>query len=119
MSWQKISGFRHSCDRCKEEQVNDCRNFFSKTGYDKVKFEIGDLTKIEYKEQFDFILCVDVMEHIFEDELVFRNFANALKKGGRLLVNTPSNLGEAMRIRKMMTALLKSMHVLVIRRRHH
>ena len=77
----------------KEEQVNDCRNFFSKTGYDKVKFEIGDLTKIEYKEQFDFILCVDVMEHIFEDELVFRNFANALKKGGRLLVNTPSNLG--------------------------
>lgn len=77
----------------KEEQVQDCRKFFAKCGYDKVKFEIADLTKIEYENKFDFILCVDVMEHIFEDELVFKNFSKALKKGGKLLVNTPSNLG--------------------------
>ncbi|MEO8666688.1 MAG: methyltransferase domain-containing protein, partial [Ignavibacteria bacterium] len=77
----------------KDEQVNDCRKFFSKCGYDNVTFEIADLTKINYKDEFDFILCVDVMEHIHEDELVFRNFSNALKKGGKLLVNTPSNLG--------------------------
>ncbi|MBL8006088.1 MAG: class I SAM-dependent methyltransferase [Ignavibacteria bacterium] len=77
----------------KEEQVSDCRNFFSKCGYENVKFETADLTKIEYRDKFDFILCVDVMEHIHEDELVFKNFSNALKKGGKLLVNTPSNLG--------------------------
>lgn len=77
----------------KEEQVDDCRNFFAKCGFKNVKFETGDLTKIEFSERFDFILCVDVMEHIFEDELVFRNFSRALKKGGQLLVNTPSNLG--------------------------
>lgn len=77
----------------KDEQVEDCRKFFSKCGYNNVKFEIADLTKIEYKERFDFILCVDVMEHIVEDELVFKNFHNALRKGGKLLVNTPSNLG--------------------------
>ncbi len=77
----------------KDEQVEDCRKFFSKCGYNNVKFEIADLTKIEYGDRFDFILCVDVMEHIVEDELVFKNFYNALKKGGKLLVNTPSNLG--------------------------
>lgn len=77
----------------KEEQVEDCRKFFKKNGYDNVTFEIADLTKISYEEKFDFILCVDVMEHIVEDELVFRNFLNALKKGGKLLVNTPSDLG--------------------------
>ena len=77
----------------KDEQVEDCRKFFSKCGYKNVKFEIADLTKIEYRDKFDFILCVDVMEHIVEDELVFKNFYNALKKGGKLLVNTPSNLG--------------------------
>lgn len=77
----------------KEEQVEDCKRFFSKCGYNNVKFEIDDLTKIEYRDMFDFILCVDVMEHIVEDELVFRNFSNALKKGGKLLVNTPSNIG--------------------------
>lgn len=77
----------------KDEQVEDCRKFFSKCGYNNVKFEIADLTKIDYKDKFDFILCVDVMEHIVEDELVFKNFYSALKKGGKLLVNTPSNLG--------------------------
>ena len=77
----------------KDEQVEDCRKFFSKCGYKNVKFEIADLTKIDYRDEFDFILCVDVMEHIVEDELVFKNFYNALKKGGKLLVNTPSNLG--------------------------
>jgi len=77
----------------KDEQVEDCRKFFSKCGYNNVKFEIADLTKIEYRDKFDFILCVDVMEHILEDELVFKNFYNALKTGGKLLVNTPSNLG--------------------------
>ncbi len=77
----------------KEDQVDDCKRFFSKCGFKNVRFEVGDLTKIDYNRQFDFILCVDVMEHIVEDELVFKNFSRALKKGGMLLVNTPSNLG--------------------------
>ena len=77
----------------KNEQVNDCTNFFTKAEIRNVKFEIADLTKIEYKDEFDFILSVDVMEHIVEDEVVFGNFFNALKKGGKLLVNTPSDLG--------------------------
>lgn len=77
----------------KEEQVDDCRYFFTKCGYGNVEIKIADLTSIDYEECFDFILCVDVMEHIAEDELVFSNFARALRKGGRLLVNTPSNLG--------------------------
>ncbi len=77
----------------KEDQVADCKYFFSECGYGNVTVETGDLTTMTYSDEFDFILCVDVMEHIVEDELVFRNFSNALKKGGRLLVNTPSNLG--------------------------
>lgn len=78
----------------KDEQVADCKYFFDKTGYgNRVKFEIADLLKINYQNEFDFILSVDVMEHIHEDQLVFDNFYKALKPGGMLLVNTPSNLG--------------------------
>ena len=77
----------------KEEQVDDCRYFFGKRGFKCVEFKIEDLTEISYKNNFDFILSVDVMEHIVEDELVFRNFSEALKSGGKLLINTPSNLG--------------------------
>jgi 2-polyprenyl-3-methyl-5-hydroxy-6-metoxy-1,4-benzoquinol methylase len=77
----------------KEDQVEDCNYFFSKTGFKKAKFEIADLTKINISSSYDFVLSVDVMEHIEEDELVFQNFFRALKPGGKLLINTPSNLG--------------------------
>jgi 2-polyprenyl-3-methyl-5-hydroxy-6-metoxy-1,4-benzoquinol methylase len=77
----------------KEEQVEDCKYFFGKRKLKNVEFIIEDLTKTGYDNKFDFILSVDVMEHIVEDEIVFKNFANALRTGGKLLVNTPSNLG--------------------------
>ena len=33
-----------------------------------------DLTQFNHSNGFDFILCVDVMEHILEDVEVFKNF---------------------------------------------
>ncbi|MGB9696154.1 MAG: class I SAM-dependent methyltransferase [Ignavibacteria bacterium] len=77
----------------KEDQVNECKNFFQKNSADNVTVKLEDLLNINYQEQFDFIISVDVMEHIEDDVTVFRNFAIALKKGGKLLVNTPSDLG--------------------------
>lgn len=77
----------------KEEQVEDCNNFFSKIGYSNVHFEIADLTKFVEPEKYDLVLCVDVMEHIEEDELVLKNYCKSLKKGGMLLISTPSDQG--------------------------
>ncbi len=77
----------------KEEWIRDCKNFFSSRKIDSVSFGIEDLTKIEHQNKFDLILSVDVMEHIEEDRLVFKNFYNALKKDGFLLINTPSVYG--------------------------
>jgi SAM-dependent methyltransferase len=78
----------------KEEQIADCQRFFAT--FDKpgrVHFATGDLTQLEAENMYDLILCVDVMEHIEEDEKVFANFHRALKKGGMLLVSTPSDQG--------------------------
>jgi SAM-dependent methyltransferase len=44
-------------------------------------------------ETYDFVLCVDVMEHIEEDEQVLKNFCYSLKTGGFLLISTPSDQG--------------------------
>jgi SAM-dependent methyltransferase len=56
-------------------------------------FAVEDLTKITHSDKFDLILSVDVMEHIQDDGCVFRNFYTALRSGGKLFINTPSNLG--------------------------
>ncbi|MBE2281131.1 MAG: class I SAM-dependent methyltransferase [Ignavibacteriaceae bacterium] len=77
----------------KEEWLEDCRFFFEKRNIKNVVFEVKDLTKIDYKNIFDLILCVDVMEHIEDDVTVFKNYAAALKTGGYLIINTPSIFG--------------------------
>lgn len=77
----------------KEDWINDCKEFFEQKKIEKVEFGIEDLTKLNYKDEFDLIVCVDVMEHISDDVKVFQNFYNALRKDGYLLINTPSIFG--------------------------
>jgi SAM-dependent methyltransferase len=77
----------------KENWIKDAEFFFKQQRMDTVKFGIEDLTKINHENKFDLIVCVDVMEHIEEDIIVFQNYYRALKPGGFLLINTPSIFG--------------------------
>lgn len=77
----------------KEDWIQDCKDFFSSQKINNVSFAIEDLTNVNHNEKFDLIVCVDVMEHIEDDVKVFRNFYNALKADGYLLINTPSIYG--------------------------
>ncbi len=77
----------------KSEQVDDCNDFFKKTKHKNASFAVADLTKFNEADTYDFILSVDVMEHIEEDVLVFKNLNKSLKKGGMLLISTPSDQG--------------------------
>jgi 2-polyprenyl-3-methyl-5-hydroxy-6-metoxy-1,4-benzoquinol methylase len=78
----------------KEEQVADCNNFFNQIGaVQNVNFIVDDLTIFKRESLYDLVLSVDVMEHILEDVLVFKNFHASLKKGGMLLISTPSDQG--------------------------
>jgi len=81
----------------KDEQVEDCKKFFNAIDKKNVHFEIADLTETAYfankQNKFDLALSVDVMEHILEDVLVFKNIVSSLKVGGMLLISTPSDQG--------------------------
>lgn len=77
----------------KKDYLEDCRYFFDNVNLKNAEFQFADLEKIEYDSQFDFVLSVDVMEHIEDDTGVFKRFFRSLKPGGRVLINTPSNLG--------------------------
>ncbi|MGQ9620677.1 MAG: class I SAM-dependent methyltransferase [Bacteroidales bacterium] len=76
------------------EQINDCIDFFRQVGLgERVTFNITDLVTYSQENKYNFIVSVDVMEHIENDVQVFRNFYNSLKPGGILLVTTPSDTG--------------------------
>jgi 2-polyprenyl-3-methyl-5-hydroxy-6-metoxy-1,4-benzoquinol methylase len=87
-------GWRIKAIDINKEQVEDCNYFIAGTGRsERVKFEAGDLTLLDDIVLYDFILTVDVMEHIEKDELVFTNFYKSLKNKGILMISTPSDLG--------------------------
>lgn len=78
----------------KQEQVDDCNDFFSSIGRnEKVSFAYADLTKLEEQALYDLVLSVDVMEHIEDDRTVFQRMYRSLKPGGVLLISTPSDQG--------------------------
>lgn len=82
----------HAVD-VKENWINDCREFFAASKIPDVGFAVEDLTAVTHQNRFDLIVCVDVMEHIADDVTVFKNFSNALKTGGYVLINSPSVYG--------------------------
>ncbi len=78
----------------KAEQVSDCNRFFERIGRNKqVHFEEADLTTFIEPDKYHLSLSVDVMEHIEDDVLVFKNIYASLRPGGVLLVSTPSDQG--------------------------
>ncbi|MCZ6675159.1 MAG: methyltransferase domain-containing protein [Verrucomicrobia bacterium] len=62
-------------------------------GADNASFEILDVrildTKREYLGRYDFVLCLENVEHIIDDKKLFKDMAACLKPGGRLLLTTP------------------------------
>ncbi|HAJ99300.1 MAG TPA: methyltransferase type 11 [Bacteroidales bacterium] len=77
----------------KEKEIAICQKFFTKAGIKNVKFMQRDLSSFVEPIQYDLILSVDVMEHIEDDQEVLSNLYQSLKPEGKLLINTPSNLG--------------------------
>ncbi|MBU0518548.1 methyltransferase domain-containing protein [bacterium] len=71
------------------DRIASGNRFAARANLKNLKFETGDLTRLEYNGQFDLIVSVDVMEHIEEDQLALQNIARALKPGGLFIMTTP------------------------------
>ena len=79
----------------KEDYLEDSRRYFErqiKAG--RITFNQEDLLKIDFEDTFDFVICVDVLEHIEEDEKVMKNIYRALQTGGYFLMHSPSIYSE-------------------------
>jgi 2-polyprenyl-3-methyl-5-hydroxy-6-metoxy-1,4-benzoquinol methylase len=73
-------------DKC-TYTATDC---FADENIDVVS-DIHTLTQTFESEQFDFVLCTDVMEHIPNPALAIEQLYTVLKPGGTLLMTTPFN----------------------------
>jgi SAM-dependent methyltransferase len=62
---------------------------------ESAQFEILDVRKLDHREdfisQFDVAICLEVIEHILNDQKLMDDVARCLKPGGRLLLTTPNS----------------------------
>ena len=60
-----------------------------KRNIENVEFIKKDLLDLDYETKFDLIVCVDVIEHIKDDEKLIKVLYKALKPGGHIFIRTP------------------------------
>jgi SAM-dependent methyltransferase len=84
----------HSID-IKEDYIEDNKHYFNEeSGNGRISLYTADLLNFDSDKTFDFILCVDVLEHIEEDKQVMKNLSHCLKKDGLFLMHSPSHYSE-------------------------
>lgn len=52
--------------------------------------QIVDVTKMKYADEFDIIVCLNVLEHVYDYEKAIHNMHRALKEKGVLAVAVPA-----------------------------
>lgn len=84
----------HSVD-VKEHYLDDNRNYFrDEIKKKRIQFYEADLLEFSSEQRFDFIICIDVLEHIEDDVIVMRNLNSCLKNKGYFLMHSPSHYSE-------------------------
>ena len=57
---------------------------------DAVFYQVGDGERVPIPAaSVDFIFCSEVIEHVYDTEVIFIEFARLLRAGGRILITTP------------------------------
>ncbi|MDZ7714591.1 MAG: class I SAM-dependent methyltransferase [Balneolaceae bacterium] len=79
----------------KKDYLADSAKYFEKEiQKGRISFSFSDLLAPNIDEHFDFIICIDVLEHIEEDIKVMENLENVLNPGGLFLMHSPSIYSE-------------------------
>jgi len=74
-----------------EKQVSMAKEWAIKLSILNARFEVQDICKLPYEdESFDKILCVDVIEHVPNDERAISELVRVLKVEGTFALTTPT-----------------------------
>lgn len=72
-----------------EEAVRRAAVIAQRAGLTNCRFEVGDVTSLAFRDEFDLVLSVDNLEHIEDDVRAMERLREALKPGGKLVVHVP------------------------------
>ena len=77
-------------DECSYNKFFNSSNKFIKSDIiQKSGYLYIDVTKMDYKQKFDIIICISVLEHVYDVKEAVNNIFNALKKNGVAIIQVP------------------------------
>lgn len=92
---QEFPNVRVKAIDVKEDYLKDSKQYFrEEASRGRIDFQQQDLLQINYDNEFDFSICIDVLEHIDDDRKVMQNIYKALSPGGYFLMHSPSVYSE-------------------------
>ena len=74
-----------------QDNIENCKFISNKYSLENTSFFAQDLDTFEVIGQYDIIYCINVLEHIRDDDRLLRRFYSALNPGGHLLVYIPTD----------------------------
>jgi len=72
------------------EAISACKHIAEKCSADNVDFNRVSIEMLDQKDSFDLIVCVDILEHIENDQQALGRLYTATAPGGTLLLHVPS-----------------------------
>ncbi len=69
--------------------ISEAKTRLAKANLDNANFEIVNILDMPYKDKFDVIYSIEVLEHIYDYEKCINNFQKALKPNGKLIIHVP------------------------------
>lgn len=75
--------------------IETAKNSFS--AFKNLSFQVRDAAQLDFNEQFDLITSFTVMQWVLEQSQALRGFERALKPGGKLWIQMPTDLPAAMK----------------------
>ena len=70
--------------------VQSAEHIRNKAEISNVRFQVADIASMNGERQFDLAVCVDILEHIEDDDAALQALFLSLRKGGVLVVHVPT-----------------------------
>lgn len=107
LSW-KLDDFLAQRGIDGREVITACDLFPEQFKYDRLTCVFGDFAeKLPFADaSFDYVLCMEVIEHVPNQKHLMAEIARVLKPGGRAIVTTPNTLNINARLRYLLSGTL-------------
>lgn len=72
------------------EEVNNCKTIAVKGNFGNTSFEQLNISEIPWQSRFELVVCVDILEHIEDDQSAIDSLCRTLVPGGILILHVPA-----------------------------